>query len=153
MLALVEQLDGQGFDVRYDQVVLNIGDSLIQKISQEIADGDFLIAIVSPDSVASAWCQRELSQAATDGINQRRVKVLPIRFRQAEMPPMLRDTFWGDADQDNVATLARKLVAAMRAYVEGRGDEAAADAEETPGEAGEPAHAEAANDADVQLIE
>jgi predicted nucleotide-binding protein len=52
MLALVEHLQGQGLDIRYDQVVLNIGDSLIQKISREIADGDFLVAVVSPDSVA-----------------------------------------------------------------------------------------------------
>ena len=48
MLALVEHLQGQGLDVRYDQVVLNIGDSLIQKISREIADGDFVVAVVSP---------------------------------------------------------------------------------------------------------
>jgi hypothetical protein len=48
MLALVEHLQGQGLDIRYDQVVLNIGDSLIQKISHEIADGDFLVAVVSP---------------------------------------------------------------------------------------------------------
>jgi hypothetical protein len=33
--------------------VLQIGDSLIQKIAGEIADGDFLIAIISPDSVES----------------------------------------------------------------------------------------------------
>jgi predicted nucleotide-binding protein len=59
MLALVEYLQGQGVDVRYDQVVLNIGDSLIETIAGEIADGDFPIAIVSPDSVASPWCQRD----------------------------------------------------------------------------------------------
>jgi predicted nucleotide-binding protein len=66
VLALVEPLRTQGLDIRYDQVVLQIGDSLIQKISREIADGDFLIAIVSPDSVRSGWCQRELSLDARD---------------------------------------------------------------------------------------
>jgi len=54
MLSLVEPLQAQGLDIRYDQVVLNVGDSLLQKIAGEIADGDFLIAIVSPDSVESA---------------------------------------------------------------------------------------------------
>src|SRR3954463_1005544 len=84
MLALVEQLQEQELEIRYDQVVLNIGDSLIQKLSQEITVGEFLIAIVSPDSVESNWCRRELEIAATQGIKESRVKVLPVRFRGAE---------------------------------------------------------------------
>jgi predicted nucleotide-binding protein len=58
VLALVEHLGAQGLDVRYDQVVLRIGDSLIERISDAIAEGDFLIAVVSPDSVESEWCRR-----------------------------------------------------------------------------------------------
>jgi hypothetical protein len=129
MLDLVEHLEAQGLDIRYDQVVLQIGDSLIQKISQEIVDGDFLIAIVSPDSVESGWCQRELSLAATQGIDQKRAKVLPVRFRGAEIPPMLGDLFYGDADRFTIETIAEQLAAAMRAHLEGRGDDAEREAE------------------------
>jgi hypothetical protein len=46
----------------------------------------FLVAVVSPDSLASEWCQHELALAKTQGIGQRRVKVLPVRFRGAAMP-------------------------------------------------------------------
>ena len=136
MLALVEHLQAQELDVRYDQVALHIGDSLIRAISREIADGDFLIAVVSPDSVESEWCQTELSLARTQGINERRVKVLPVRFRGAEMPPMLQDTYWGDADQFDVETLARRLAAAMNAHLAGRGDADVAAAAEGALEAG-----------------
>src|SRR5687768_700584 len=45
VLALVQALQRQGLEIRYDQVALHIGDSLILAISQEIADGDFLIAV------------------------------------------------------------------------------------------------------------
>ena len=154
MLALVEQLQRQELEIRYDQVVLNIGDSLIQKLSQEIAAGDFLIAIVSPDSVASNWCQRELALAETQGINEQRVKVLPVKFRGAEMPPMLTDTYWADADRTAVETIARQLAAAMRAHLEGADDDAAAGRAEAATEAGgEPAHAETAGDVGVTQIE
>ena len=54
MLTLVEHLQSQELEIRYDQVVSNVCESLIQTISREIADGDFLVAIVSPDSVESA---------------------------------------------------------------------------------------------------
>ena len=153
VLALVERLQKQGLDIRYDRVVLQIGDSLIRVISQEISDGDFLIAIVSPDSVKSEWCQKELALAETQGINERRVKVLPVRFRGSEMPPLLQDTFWGDADRDDVETLARRLVAAIRAHLEGRDVDAAREAEGAEETGGEPAHAEVAGDVDVAAIE
>jgi TIR domain len=74
VLALVERIEEQGLEIRYDRVALHIGDSLIRAISQEITEGDFLIAVVSPDSVESDWCQKELALAATQGINEQRVK-------------------------------------------------------------------------------
>ncbi len=94
VLALVERLRARGLDIRYDQVVLNVGDSLIRVISREIADGDFPIAVVSPASVVSEWCQTELALARHDGINERRVKVLPLRFPPAEPPASLRGRSW-----------------------------------------------------------
>jgi TIR domain len=153
VLALVEHLGAQGLDVRYDQVVLRIGDSLIERISDAISEGDFLIAVVSPDSVESEWCKRELALAMTDGINERRVKVLPVRFRGSEMPPMLRDTYWADADEDDVETIAERLAVAMQDHLEGRDAEAARDAREVQGTGGQPAHAEIVGDVGVALID
>ena len=153
MLELVEHLEAQGLDIRYDQVVLQIGDSLIQRIAGEITDGDFLIAIISPDSVESGWCQRELSMAATQGIDEKRVKVLPVRFRDAQIPPILGDLFYGDADRFSVETIAEKLAAAMRAHREGRGDDALQEAEAVEPAGGEPPHAEVAGNATVAHIE
>lgn len=154
VLQLYEHLRERGLDVRFDQVALHIGDSLIRAISQEIADGDFLVAIVSPDSVESEWCQTELSLARTQGINERRVKVLPVRYRGADMPSMLQDTFWGDADNHDVETLARQLAAAMATHL-GGGDEASAiEAAEAAKDAdGEPPHAELPGDAGVGQID
>lgn len=153
MLELVEHLEAQGLDIRYDQVVLQIGDSLLQRISGEIADGAFLIAIISPDSVESGWCQRELSLAATQGIDEKRAKVLPVRYRGAPIPGMLGDIYYGDADRFSIETIAEKLAVAMRAHLEGRGDEAAREAEAVEPVGGEPPHAEASGDAAVGQIE
>jgi hypothetical protein len=153
VLALVERLQAQGLEIRYDGIVLEIGDSLIQVISDEISEGDFVIAVVSPASVNSEWCRKELAIAATEGIDQRRVKVLPVRFQGAAMPSMLRDTYWADADVDDLETLARRLAKAMQAHVEGRGADAAREAEDADEAEGEPAHAERAGDVGVAAIE
>jgi hypothetical protein len=154
VLALYEHLQSQGLDIRYDSVVLQIGDSLIETISREIVEGDFLIAIVSPDSVQSSWCQREVAIAATQGINEKQVKVLPVRFRGAEMPPMLTGIYWADADAQSVETIARRLAASMGAHIAGRGDdEAAAEAEAAEEADGERGHAEVPGDATVAQID
>jgi hypothetical protein len=153
MLSLVESLQAWGLDIRYDKVVLNIGDSLIERISDEIAEGDFLIAIVSPDSVESGWCRKELSLAATQGINQKQVKVLPVKFRYAKLPEILRDTLYADADSYPVETVAEKLAAAIRAHQEGRSDEAKREAEAVEPAVGEPAHEEMAGNVEVGHID
>ena len=119
VLALVGALQAEGLNIRYDRIALRVGDSLIDTIAREIHDGDFLIAVISPDSAQSTWCQRELALAETQGINQGRVKVLPVRFRQAAMPLLLGHAVWCDADRYDVATVARELAQSMLAHLAG----------------------------------
>ena len=51
---------------------------------------------------------------------------------------MLADTFYGDGDRFPIETLAEKLAAAMRAHLEGRGDEAGREADAVASVDGDP---------------
>jgi hypothetical protein len=106
---LAAALGDREVPVWVDQHELRIGDSVIERISRAVAGGDFLLAIVSPSSLRSAWCQRELAWAATRGIDGQRVVVLPIRYRGAKMPPSLADRFWADGDNTDLAALADRI--------------------------------------------
>lgn len=64
-----EGLRSRGINVWIDKVELVIGDSLATKIGSAIVDNDFVIAIVSQESVMSPWCEKELAIAVTQGIN------------------------------------------------------------------------------------
>ena len=114
---LVEELARHGLQILIDRVVLNVGDSLIATISQAIADGDFLIGVISPSSVDSPWCQKELRLAATQGIKGNRVKVLPVRIGEPEMPEFLEDVFWADGNRFDIPTVAAQLVRAMNTHL------------------------------------
>jgi hypothetical protein len=107
---LTEALGKQGYRVWLDEAELRVGDSLMEKIADAIAEGDFVVAIVSPASLASKWCQQELSWAATKGIADKRVVVLPVRHRGAQMPPGLVDRLFADADVAGVDELVKKIV-------------------------------------------
>lgn len=66
---------------------------------------------------------------------------------------MLRDTFWADADNDDLETLARRLAKAMEAHLEGRDADAAREASEVQEAAGEPAHAERLGDVGAAAVD
>lgn len=126
VLALVAELQAQDVRVWIDQVELDIGDSLIERISEAIAVEDFVVAVISPHSVESGWCKKELSLAVTEGINNKHVKVLPVRLGDVAMPPMLADVKWGDAGPDSSPSdLAAGLARAIKRNIARRGQEVA----------------------------
>jgi len=115
---LYEELIRLGVDVWIDEVELLVGDSMIAKISESIADNDFVIAIVSPASLAAPWCQKELAIATTLGINEKRVKVLPVRLDSAQMPPSIIGSKYVDADRSAPEEAAEELAVAINRHLE-----------------------------------
>lgn len=116
--ALVVELQRLGVGVWIDEVELVIGDSLVERLGDAISESDFLIAVISPNSLESGWCHKELALATTQGINQKRVKVLAIRLDHARMPSFLEDSVWGDGDLHTPAGLAAELAVAMDRHLD-----------------------------------
>lgn len=113
-LALHQHLVAQEVDAFIDEVDIEIGESLIRKISEAIVEGDFVIALITEHSVDSEWCRKELSIAVTDGINNKRVKVLPIVVGAVEPPPELSDVKQLRVDRDpDAAEVATRVIQAM----------------------------------------
>ena len=88
---LAESLRRRGFEVWYDKWKIRVGDSIVQKISHALKQGDFLVAVLSKNSVKSKWVQKELSAALHIGLF-----VLPVRIDSCTIPILLRDTKYAD---------------------------------------------------------
>jgi hypothetical protein len=120
---LAKRLTQDGVVVWLDEAELNIGDSLIDKISAAIDEMKFVAAVISPQSVQSAWVQKELSLAMSKEINGRRVTVLPLLIEQCELPAALRDKLYADFTKpSNFNSEYKKLLRAIG--VQRTGDEA-----------------------------
>jgi cold shock CspA family protein len=116
---LARSLALHGLKVWIDEGELLVGDSVIERISSAIEEVHFVVAVVSPNSVASAWCRKELALAMSGSLGRQGVKILPLRVNKVPMPPSLADTLYLDLDDDNVQHVAEKLVlAAMRHNVQ-----------------------------------
>lgn len=65
-------------DIWIDEMELNVGDSLIARISEAIEQSGYLLACLSPASVNSNWVQHELEVASTLALQKRGLSVLPF---------------------------------------------------------------------------
>lgn len=93
---LASKLEGHDVKVWLDEAEINVGDSLIEKISEGIEDAEYLGVVISPSSIGAPWVKKELSIALTEEINNRKLKVLPILIEQCELPIFLKDKLYAD---------------------------------------------------------
>jgi hypothetical protein len=94
--SLADALRGRDLGVWFDQKEIHVGDSLMKRIGDGLRANDFIIVVLSPSSVRSAWVQRELAEAMTREINEKRVVVLPVLARRCDVPAFLTDKKYAD---------------------------------------------------------
>jgi hypothetical protein len=93
---LAADLRNAGHSVWIDEAEINIGDSLIGKISSGLDQVDFVCAILSQASVNSPWVEKELEIASNREISEKRVVVLPVLVENVELPGFLKGKYYGD---------------------------------------------------------
>lgn len=127
--ALAVALRARGCRVWIDIEGMRVGDKLLNRIAAAIDEVDYLIALLSPASIDSPWCQRELSLAANGELARRKVTVLPVRIGDVSLPLTLKDTFSPRVDSRDIEGMANRLVADMTSH---RADQGAFRRERTP---------------------
>jgi len=94
--SLADALRARDLGVWFGQEEIRVGDSLMKKIGDALRANDFIIVVLSPSSVRSAWVQRELAEAMTREISEKRVVVLPVLARPCDVPAFLTDKKYAD---------------------------------------------------------
>ncbi len=122
---LALDLSALGFSVWYDQWELDVGDSLLTKIQEGIGEASFIAVVLSPSSVGSKWVQEELNAGLVRQFQQhksmerRQVLVLPILYKDCEVPEFLRDKVYADFRNDyehGLRSLLGSLTLRIREY-------------------------------------
>ena len=93
---LYRDLSALGAQVWMDEVKLEIGDSLFDRIEEGLDETHFLVVVLSPDSVSSSWVREELKQALIRQLAAKDVKVLPVLVRDCVVPGFLREKVYAD---------------------------------------------------------
>lgn len=85
-----------GIKVWIDEAEIQIGDTLKIKIESSIDSVDFLIVILSPNSVKSAWVKNEVKQALNKETIFKKVLVLPVLYQNCKIPNSIKEKLYAD---------------------------------------------------------
>jgi len=109
---LATDLIDHGLKVWIDKFEMKVGDSLNRKIQAGISESAWLGIVLSPDSVSSAWVEKELSAALALELEKQDVFVLPLLHRDCNIPVFLRDKIFADfrfSYDDGLAMLLERI--------------------------------------------
>jgi len=93
---LAKDLKNCGVNVWYDNWEIKVGDSITRRIEDGIHANEFFGVVLSPEALNSEWVKTELSAAWTKQINNRKIIILPIFYRECIIPPLLADRKYAD---------------------------------------------------------
>lgn len=88
---------------------MKVGDSLFDKIEEGLETSDYLIVILSKNSVNSLWVRKELNAFLCDEISSKNVKILPVLIDDCSIPIFLREKLYADF-RENYANGLQRLV-------------------------------------------
>lgn len=103
-IALAERLAAQltqaGYEVWLDKWIINVGDSIIEKINAGMENARYLILCYSEAGVSSPWMSREWMATLARQLEGYGVKILPIRLSGGKPPAIMSDIKYADLVKD-----------------------------------------------------
>ena len=97
---LVADLGQRAIDVWFDEKEILVGDRTREKIEHGLSASDYLVVILSPESINSLWVTVELDAKLIEEIESRQVIVLPCLLADCNLPPLLKGKHYADFRSD-----------------------------------------------------
>lgn len=93
---LAADLTAAGVSIWLDEQRIRVGDSIPDQIAQGLAESDIFLIALSDNSISSEWVKRELNNALVTEIARRKVKILPLKLTECQIPEVIRDKKYAD---------------------------------------------------------
>lgn len=97
---LAVDLKSYGFDVWLDEWEIFAGESIPTRISEGIKECQFVLLILSPNSVKSKWVETEWQAKYWEEIESGNIKLIPVLIDECEIPTLLKTKKYIDFTKD-----------------------------------------------------
>lgn len=88
---LAQELTRHGIRTWIDEYEILPGDSIKQKISEGIRQSDYLLIILSQNSLSSDWVRYEIEQTFSKNREASSIRIIPVRIDNSPIPESLKD--------------------------------------------------------------
>lgn len=85
-----------GHEPWLDEWEIQVGDCIVRKVGEGLAHADFVVLVLSPNSVESGWVEREWAPSYWNEIEMKRRIVLPVMLNDCTIPPLLKTKKYAD---------------------------------------------------------
>lgn len=89
-------LRSTGFDVWLDEWEIKVGQSIVKSVERGIDEADFVVLVLSSNSVKSGWVEAEWSSAYWNQIRDGEIRLLPILLDKCKIPTLLKPIKYAD---------------------------------------------------------
>lgn len=97
---IADKLRGAGLRIWFAEWDLQQGDSIVSRINEAVFTSDFLLVLLSPNSINSQWVQNELYAALSRELHTRAITVIPALIKDCEIPQLLANRVYLDLRSD-----------------------------------------------------
>jgi hypothetical protein len=106
---LKTDLNENGIDTFVDEDSLEFGDSLKERLEEGIKESSHFIIILTPNSIKSSWVKDELKEALALFDKKTIAKIIPIKYRECEIPEPLEKLLYANLSQEIVQVEKEKI--------------------------------------------
>lgn len=99
---LKSDLNENGIKTFVDEDSLELGDSLQERLDVAYDESSHFVIILTDNSVSSDWVKYELNEASTLFKNKTLKKIIPIKYRECNIPESLTKLIYGDLSNEIV---------------------------------------------------
>ena len=96
-------------DTWLDEDQLDLGDSLVAKLETALDNSSHLVIILSPSSVESDWVNFELKKALKNNRTGLTQKIIPVKYRECEIPEEIADLLHADLSNEVVLPVGERV--------------------------------------------
>lgn len=79
-----------------DEWEIKVGECIVTKVEHGITEADYVVLVLSPNSVISNWVEREWKAKYWDEVERGQIFILPILIEDCEIPSLIKTKKYAD---------------------------------------------------------
>jgi hypothetical protein len=110
-----DDLKHLGVDCWLDENVIQVGDSIVSKITEGLSSSKTMIAFLSPEAVQSMWAKKEWQSFLSRQLSGSNVRILPAILERCDVPSILADIKYADFTESYYSGF-KEIYKALKAF-------------------------------------